>query len=226
MSSSLIVMSGTVNAATTALPKLVAESPGVIDPIDLVVAPSLLDSFTDALGSNPIATHTPSFNPLVTAWEVLAGGFNVIGGKAVPTSTSESIAVIDSGVFNCSVKGKVTLSNQDGLVFRATDNNNYFRAVGLVAGATPATRGWYLFRKQAGAVTQLAFFNDTTLALGQIRTMELTVNGTIVTLKADGVIVFTYSTLAFNLSATKYGMVKKDNGGSALNPVDDFQIGA
>ncbi len=224
--SDLITLSGTVNAALTSLPTVESKYPSLIDPAGLVPSPLVLDSFTNALASVALAAHTPVYNPPAHPWVVLAGGFNVSGGLAIPTSTAENVAVIDADDYDVSIYAKVTLSNQDGIVFRATDNNNYFRAVGLVAGASSGTRGWYLYRKQAGAVTQLAFFNDTSLALGQVRDMHVDVRGTTVTLTVGGVQMFSYSTLAFNLTAESHGMVKKDNGSSALNPVDDFQIGA
>lgn len=165
-----------------------------------VAALHVEDSFTAANGTNlhgrvPDVANTPG-----ATWTAALQTWSIIDGCARGTDYLLSLAVIESG----SADGVITMpsqrgGNQNGIIFRYVDNNNYFRA------ETSSGGGLVIAEYTAGARTvraQAAEAGTTTY------TMTLTLAGESMQLNFNGQTI-SYSS-SVRVTATKHGIFRQD----------------
>lgn len=166
------------------------------------------------------------------AWSALSGTWGISGSKAyLASTTAQAVAIVESGAADADVSVDVTLSASAsradvGIAFRVIDDNNYL----LAAFTKTASDAITIFKRSAGAFTQLAILSGAGNINGSTYTFRVRVRGTSVEVFRDG-----ESKLAHTLSgadqtaygaATKHGLrlnwgASNDDGGSRF---DNFRI--
>lgn len=140
--------------------------------------------------------------------------WGIIGNQAyLATRTNNDTTVIESGISDAKISVDIKLGSNEGIVFRATDDSNYL----LVNITTTSTT---FFRRQGGSYTSIGSVS-VTRAVGTTYRLEITCEGSAVTVKVDGSTVIT-NTSTFNQTATKHGL---RNGSTATTQrFDNFLV--
>jgi hypothetical protein len=148
-----------------------------------------------------------------SAWSALSGTWGISSNKGYHVDgTGQSAAVLDAGAGDCTVQ--VTISGSvgdDGFIFRATDNSNYF---------VYTYGGGALYRQQAGSFTLIAVSSAPFSGVVNPTTLKAVLAGSAINIFQDGALVLTVSD-SFNATATKHGL--RSNGSSGVR-FDDFSI--
>jgi len=201
------------------------EIEAVGDPVnDLSTAPYTIEIRTQL----PTSLISDSFNRANSAtslsasdtgqaWTAVVGTWGINANQAyvaVDAGAGTNLAVLDSGVANCSVQ--VTFSaaeNGMGVAVRETDGNNYF----LLLRATSTSLQFY--RIQAGVATLLNS-STPTMANGDVFRVTMAANN--FSIFRNGVLEFT-TTDSFQTSATKHGLADS-TGIAGTERWDDFSV--
>jgi hypothetical protein len=180
-----------------------------------VAAPYVQDEFT---GTGTLANRMPDTVSVTGgAWNLGEGTVTVGGSKAV-SGNNYVRAVVDAGASEATVSGNVSLvwgGNSAGLVFRATDPNNflYFRI-----SATGWTLG-YVTTTPAGSVGTTIATGKATYSPSATYRLGVASYGNTITLSVNGTAI--YSGAAAGPCGTKFGF---SSGVASSFTVGDFQV--
>ncbi len=171
------------------------------------------DTFTGTNGTN-LTAHTPNVG---SAWTYNPAAIDIQSNKAVnPALSGGDVATVDMSHADgtITVVFNAVTSNNDAIVFRATDSSNYwrFQVNDIGGGGTTA----YLINTTAGSDT-IVDSGATTLSSGADHTFEVILSGTSIICKLDGATIFT-QTSSVRQTATIHGMMLWAGGDTA----DDF----
>lgn len=165
------------------------------------VALHIEDSFTAANGTDlggwtPDVANTPG-----NTWVEALLSWTIISNCARGTNYQKSLLVIESGASD----GVITMpcqkgGNQNGIVFRYVDNDNYWYAI------TSSVGGYSIYEVTAGASTRRA--DNETAILTTTLTMTVTLSGNDITVLYNGK-TLNYSS-AIRATATKHGIIRQD----------------
>jgi len=174
------------------------------------------DSFNRADSTTSLGTADTG-----QAWTALTGTLGINGNAAYAVVTSNSVAVIDSGLADGTVQVKLTAtatgSVMPRLIFRCTDASNYW-----MLQARGSTGKYQLYKNVAGAFTQLGTDIAVTPTAGDV--IQAVLSGSSVTIKVNGVQAAT-ATDAFNSTATKHG-IGWAQPTDTTQKFDDFSVSA
>jgi hypothetical protein len=144
------------------------------------------------------------------AWSALAGTWGISSNKAyLVTDTGQAVAVLDAGVadytYTIDLTTSPTASRVDcGIVFRATDNNNYLLlALNKIVGANTIK----LWKNSGGAFGALQTVDPAELAENTLYAVRAVLNGNSIVIQLNGVEKINY-TLA-GADATAFGTPTK-----------------
>jgi hypothetical protein len=147
-------------------------------------------------------------------WTAHTGTWGISSNQAyLATRSGDSVATVDCGKSDIDFTCNVTLGadgTQPGIVFRATDDQNYLLA--FLNNSTGATDDIELYQRVAGAYTKLGtdyrFPGDianTTI------TLRVVTSGTSIEIYADGTLRHSHTTSQFQ-TATRVGLRLNDAG--------------
>jgi hypothetical protein len=150
-------------------------------------------------------------------WNLGEGTVSVAGGKAV-SGNNYVRAVVDAGISDTTVSENISLvwgGNSAGLVFRATDPNNfaYFRI-----SATAWTLG-YVTTTPAGSVGATIATGKATFSPSATYRLSVASYGNTITLSVNGTVI--YSGAAAGPCGTQFGF---SSGVASSFTVGDFQV--
>lgn len=140
-----------------------------------------------------------------SAWAISAGAATPVG------TGSQQITVLDTGSVNTNIFMNLTFASTDdfGIVFRMTDDNNYWMV----------TRQ-DLYKRVAGVFTSVM---GLTAAFVSGDGIDIVLNGSLVTIFRNGVSQGNY-TMDSNLTATKVGLRHNYNGTAMTTKFDNIFI--
>jgi hypothetical protein len=167
------------------------------------ITPVVADTFTRADSATSLGTADTG-----GAWTALSGTWGISSNQAYKPAGTTGIAYIDSGKADCKIQvDHSTVSGVNGgLAFRIVDASNYWLASGN-----------QLWKVQSGSFiaqggTYLSFTNG--------QTMQVVLNGSLITVLKNGVAVAT-AVDSFQSTATKHGL-RTDNTTARF---DNFLVG-
>ena len=218
----LLVQSNTVGTART----ITAAAPSItnVDFMNITGSPTAVAAQTDAFGRAD-STTTLGTTDTGQAWSVLSGTWGISSNAAYEPGAvpvTQHAAVIDSGLSDCVVQVTVPvlsgLSGNAGVIFRATDDSNYWRFV--IGGATD--NNWYFQKKVAGSFSLVG--TGAGRATGDV--LKVVLGGNTITVFKNGTQMAT-TTDSFNSTATKHGLANSSSSsGGTVARFDDFSVRA
>jgi hypothetical protein len=151
------------------------------------------DTFNRADSTSSLGTPSDGGS----AWSVLNGTWGISSNRGYcHGAEAQAVAVLESSAANVEVQVTIKAdAADDGLILRASDNNNYI--LGVIGSS-----GTRIFTREAGSFT-LKQTDATAPAINDV--FKLTGSGNTVTLYKNGASVLT-DTITFNNTATKHGI--------------------
>lgn len=140
--------------------------------------------------------------PTGVAWEVSAGGFGVVSGRAKASAVANHRALLESGVADHEIAAEVTVNagvGQAWLLVRVANSNNYYRA-GLHGS------DFMVQQIKDGAVTAMA----TVPNAGASERISVEAKGTTLTFRSAGMVLWS-GEAPDNAGATKVGIQTNTN---------------
>lgn len=181
------------------------------------------DSFTRAdsattMGSTPTGSK---------AWTAIDGTWGIASNKAYMASAPSAgigLVTVDAGVADCTLSAVVSTTSGNpscGLVFRATDVNNWYVAeIQVGAAYTPK-----IYRRISGTLTTIATGASVTFAAGD--TLSVVLSGSSITVKRNGTTIVSVTDSTYT-TQTKHGLYDYYSPPGSPSPTrfDDFLVTA
>lgn len=179
----------------------------------VVVADDFNRADSSSLGSTSVGS---------APWSVLTGAWGISSNTASPGATTLSLAVVQTGVADCTVQ--MTVNRADtatppffGLCFRAVDvNNNWV----LESGASSGTAK--LYKKVAGGAYSVAAQSASPIKFLTNDIVQVVLSGTSITVKRNGATIITVTDSALS-TATRHGLYASGSP-SLPTRIDDFSV--
>lgn len=196
---------------------------GMADPAfdDSAPAVTVTDTFTRSNSSTSLGNADTG-----EAWSALSGTWGIASNKGyLASATGQAVAVLDTGEADGTLTVDVTTSStadrtDDGIVFRAADDNNYMLVT--IVKHPAGENSLNLWKKVAGSYTLLATAMSGAFADGTTYTVEAIYVGTSIEIKVNGTSEITYGTSTGLEANTKVGIrvnegAGVDDGGSRFD---------
>lgn len=175
---------------------------------------------TDNFNRAAASIGTPSDGG--SAWSALSGTWNIGSGSTanmgtMASGTSQAACVLESSVANVDVQvtfGDIGSSDDAGIVFRVTDDNNYYVMVAKGSGGD----GVSCYKRVAGSFTQVGS-TAAGVTFANTNVFKVTANGTSIKAYKNGVEVFSATDSTYT-TQTKHGL--RSHG--FATGFDDFSI--
>lgn len=165
--------------------------------------PLVSDTFNRADSTTSLGTADTG-----QAWTPLATTvWGIIGNTAYETgNAAQALAVVETGVSDCTVSVTMPVMGDTGLCFRASDNDNNF-----------VTNPTALYREQSDTgYTLLGSYPQINAG----DRLAVVLSGSTITVKVNGAAVLTV-TDTFNQTATKHGLRSHNSTAARF---DDFEV--
>jgi len=195
---------------------------------------NIYDAFTDTDNTLVTAHTIAPINTVSASYTLPSGSAKIVSNKATNNSAVATVvhAVADSALSSCTVTanvatGNATVADMAGVLFRYTDENNYW-LVRFVYNSASATGTFQLCKMQAGTFTVVSVVSNTGAETpGTVHAISVICNGTVISATNNGGNTVS-TTSSFNQTATKVGLFfYQDSGTPTLKPtVDDFRVSA
>lgn len=147
-------------------------------------------------------------------WSLLAGTLGIVSNAATRTAvTSPNVAAIESGHSNVDISVDMTWRANAGLVFRLSDQNNYF--------LTRIMSGLYQIYKIENSVTTKIGEYAMPTTLGTVYSLKVTASGDNILNYINGVLAISVQS-SFNTSATMHGITTRTSDSG--DTLDNFKV--
>ena len=196
-------------------------------------APAVLfyDSFTDTLGTS-LPSHTPDVDTVGGGWTNNSESQTISETNTATenATNSASISSVDTGQADVVIEATINqgrasgASGGSGVLFRFTDTNNYWMAVGLSTGTNPWT--WTIYKMEGGSGGSVVDAQGTTGGDAIISDVpvKITLSGTDIRFEMPSEGIDLSTTSSFNETATRHGTRLFRSSGGLVPQLDELTI--